>query len=113
MTGRDARERSTSTHRPSRALSATASPTSTSSWPSAKVAYGAVSADGRTFAEQMYLREEIVPSLRALTDAVHAEGAAVSIQLGHCGAFTKNRELSTSRPRGPSRGGSTRRSSAA
>jgi 2,4-dienoyl-CoA reductase-like NADH-dependent reductase (Old Yellow Enzyme family) len=68
------------------------------------VAYGAVSADGRTFAEQMYLREEIVPSLRALTDAVHAEGAAVSIQLGHCGAFTKNRELSTSRPRGPSRG---------
>ena len=41
MTGRAAGAvRSTSTHRPSRALSATASPTITSSWPSAKVAYG-------------------------------------------------------------------------
>lgn len=68
------------------------------------VAYGAVSADGRTFADQMYLREEIVPALRALTDAVHAEGAAVSIQLGHCGGFTKNKELSTPRPLGPSAG---------
>jgi 2,4-dienoyl-CoA reductase-like NADH-dependent reductase (Old Yellow Enzyme family) len=68
------------------------------------VAYGAVSPDGRTFAEQMHLREEVVPSLRALTDAVHAEGAAASIQLGHCGSFTKNKELSTPRPLGPSPG---------
>ena len=31
------------------------------------------------------MRPEIVPGLRKLTDAVHAEGAAASIQLGHCG----------------------------
>lgn len=28
---------------------------------------------------------EIIPGLREITDAVHKEGAAVSIQLGHCG----------------------------
>lgn len=66
------------------------------------VAYCAVSPDGRTFAEQMTMRPAIVPALRALTAAVHAEGAAVSLQLGHCGFFTKNRERSTRLPRGPS-----------
>jgi 2,4-dienoyl-CoA reductase-like NADH-dependent reductase (Old Yellow Enzyme family) len=68
------------------------------------VAYGAVSADGRTFADQMYLRAEIVPALAALTREVHAAGARVSLQLGHAGGFTKNKELSTRRPLGPSRG---------
>ena len=38
------------------------------------VAYCAVSPNGRTFEEQMYMRAEIVPKLRELTDAVHAEG---------------------------------------
>ena len=28
---------------------------------------------------------EIIPGLREITDAVHKEGAAASIQLGHCG----------------------------
>jgi 2,4-dienoyl-CoA reductase-like NADH-dependent reductase (Old Yellow Enzyme family) len=66
------------------------------------VAYCSVSPDGRTFSEQMFMREEILPPLRALTDAVHAEGAAASIQLGHCGAFSKNRLLTVPRPLGPS-----------
>jgi 2,4-dienoyl-CoA reductase-like NADH-dependent reductase (Old Yellow Enzyme family) len=66
------------------------------------VAYCAVSADGRTFAEQMYMRPELIAPLRRLTDAVHHEGGAASLQLGHCGWFTKNKGLSTRFPRGPS-----------
>lgn len=66
------------------------------------VAYCAVSADGRTFAEQMTMRRETVSPLRRVTDAVHREGGAASLQLGHCGWFTKNAELSTWLPRGPS-----------
>jgi 2,4-dienoyl-CoA reductase-like NADH-dependent reductase (Old Yellow Enzyme family) len=66
------------------------------------VAYCAVSAEGRTFGEQMYMREAIVPALRRLTDAVHAEGARVSLQLGHCGAFSRHREPGTRSPLGPS-----------
>ena len=66
------------------------------------VAYCSVSPNGRTFSEQMFMREEIVPQLRRLTDAVHAEGAAASIQLGHCGAFSKNELLTVPRPLGPS-----------
>ena len=34
------------------------------------------------------MRKEIVPGLRKITDAVHAEGAKCSIQLGHCGNMT-------------------------
>ena len=66
------------------------------------VAYCAVSADGRTFAEQMFMRAEVIAPLRRVTDAVHREGGAASLQLGHCGWFTKNAELSTRLPRGPS-----------
>ena len=66
------------------------------------VAYCAVSPNGRTFSEQMFMREEILPELRRLTDAVHAEGAAASIQLGHCGTFSKNEQLTVPRPLGPS-----------
>jgi 2,4-dienoyl-CoA reductase-like NADH-dependent reductase (Old Yellow Enzyme family) len=66
------------------------------------VAYGAVSPDGRTFAEQMYLHAGVVPALKALTDAVHREGAAASIQLTHCGYFTRNTRLTGRRPLGPS-----------
>jgi 2,4-dienoyl-CoA reductase-like NADH-dependent reductase (Old Yellow Enzyme family) len=66
------------------------------------VAYCAVSPDGRTFAQQMVMRRETVSPLRRVTDAVHREGGAASLQLGHCGWFTKNKELSTWLPRGPS-----------
>jgi 2,4-dienoyl-CoA reductase-like NADH-dependent reductase (Old Yellow Enzyme family) len=67
------------------------------------VAYCAVSPDGRTFEEQMQMSEANVAPLSALTDAVHREGAAVSLQLGHCGFFTKNTGISGRRPLGPSR----------
>ncbi len=49
------------------------------------VAYAAVTRSGLSFDRQLWMREEIVPGLKALTDAVHREGAAASIQLGHCG----------------------------
>lgn len=49
------------------------------------VAYAAVTRSGLSFDRQLWMRPEIVPELRELTDAVHAEGAAASIQLGHCG----------------------------
>ena len=51
----------------------------------ATVAYAAVTRSGLSFDRQLWMRPEIVPGLRELTDAVHAEGAAASIQLGHCG----------------------------
>ena len=34
------------------------------------------------------VRPEIVPGLREITDAVHREGAAAAIQIGHCGNMT-------------------------
>lgn len=49
------------------------------------VAYAAVTRSGLSFDRQLWMRPEIVPGLRKLTDAVHAEGAAAGIQLGHCG----------------------------
>lgn len=52
------------------------------------LAYAAVSRSGLSFDGQLWMRPEIVPELRRLTDAVHAEGAKVSIQLGHCGNMT-------------------------
>lgn len=49
------------------------------------VAYAAVTRSGLSFDRQLWMSPEIVPGLRELTDAVHAEGATASIQLGHCG----------------------------
>ncbi|MEM7019743.1 MAG: NADH:flavin oxidoreductase [Pseudomonadota bacterium] len=67
------------------------------------VAYCSVSPDGRTFSEQMYIRPEVIPGLRHLTDAVHEAGGAVSLQLAHCGYFTKNETLTTRAPLAPSK----------
>jgi len=66
------------------------------------VAYCSVSFDGRAFGHELWMREEIVPGLRELTDAVHREGAAASIQLGHCGFFASPKEIGR-RPIGASR----------
>lgn len=66
------------------------------------VAYCAVSRDGVAFGHEMWMREDIVPVLRRLTEAVHKEGAAASIQLGHCGFFS-NKSVSGKIPVGPSR----------
>ncbi|MEV6162262.1 NADH:flavin oxidoreductase [Streptomyces sp. NPDC052052] len=49
------------------------------------VAYCAVAKEGRTDRHQIYWTDEAMPGLRVLTDAVHAEGAAVSAQIGHGG----------------------------
>ncbi|WP_330181013.1 NADH:flavin oxidoreductase [Nocardia sp. NBC_01503] len=49
------------------------------------VAYCAVAPGGRTDRHQIWMRPEAVAGLRKLTDAVHAEGAAVSAQIGHAG----------------------------
>ena len=67
------------------------------------VAYAAVCPEGRTFEEQLLLDDERVPALRGLAEAVHAEGAAVSIQLGHCGGFSRIRGPDGRPPGGPSR----------
>lgn len=62
------------------------------------VAYCAISADGRTFEDQVTLDEQSIPHLRVLTDAVHAEGGAASAQITHGGAFTFVPRLSTRYP---------------
>lgn len=49
------------------------------------VAYCAVAPGGRTDRRQIWMRPEAVAGLRELTDAVHAEGAAASAQIGHAG----------------------------
>jgi len=65
------------------------------------VAYCSVSYDGRAFDHEMWMRDEILPDLRKLTDSVHGEGAAASIQLGHCGYFA-SRSVIRMRPLGAS-----------
>ncbi|MCI7514884.1 MAG: NADH:flavin oxidoreductase [Bacteroidales bacterium] len=52
------------------------------------VAYAAVCESGLSFDSQLLLCKEIIPDLKKLTDAIHAEGAKASIQLGHCGNMT-------------------------
>ncbi|MBE0648188.1 MAG: NADH:flavin oxidoreductase [Bacteroidales bacterium] len=53
------------------------------------VAYAAVSQSGLSFNHQLWLRDEAIPGLRKLTDAVHTEGAYAAIQIGHCGLMAK------------------------
>src|SRR3954452_9259756 len=55
------------------------------------VAYCAVSPGGRTDGWQLWMRPEGVPGLRRLTDAIHAEGAAISAQIGHAGPVANSR----------------------
>ncbi len=55
------------------------------------VAYCAVAPEGRTERRQLHWRDEAMPGLRRLTDAVHAEGAAVSAQIGHAGPVADSR----------------------
>jgi 2,4-dienoyl-CoA reductase-like NADH-dependent reductase (Old Yellow Enzyme family) len=51
------------------------------------VAYMAVAPEGRTLPNQIWMREEVLPDLKVLTEAVHAEGAAISAQITHGGSF--------------------------
>jgi 2,4-dienoyl-CoA reductase-like NADH-dependent reductase (Old Yellow Enzyme family) len=66
------------------------------------VAYASISPDGRSYATQLVMRPEVAAGLGRLADAVHREGAAVSLQLGHCGSFAERR-LVGGRPLGASR----------
>jgi 2,4-dienoyl-CoA reductase-like NADH-dependent reductase (Old Yellow Enzyme family) len=55
------------------------------------VAYCAVSQGGRTEGNGIWMRPEAVPGFRRLTEAIHAEGAAVSAQIGHAGPVANAR----------------------
>lgn len=65
------------------------------------VAYCSVSQDGLTFPHELWMRREIIPDLKRLSDTVHKNGAAASIQLGHSGYFT-SRNVIGKRPIGAS-----------
>jgi len=65
------------------------------------ISYGAVSEDGRTFKTQMYINDQSLEKLQELADAVHAVDGKVSIQLTHCGYFSKNTKFK--HPLAPSR----------
>jgi 2,4-dienoyl-CoA reductase-like NADH-dependent reductase (Old Yellow Enzyme family) len=59
------------------------------------VAYCAVAPDGRSAPAQLYWRPEALDGLRRLTETVHAEGAAVSAQIGHAGPVAPAKALGT------------------
>lgn len=65
------------------------------------VAYCSVEPQGRTYRDQLVISPAAVDGLRRLTDAVHAEGAAAGLQLGHAGWFA-NPRATGERPVGPS-----------
>ncbi|MCX6333123.1 MAG: NADH:flavin oxidoreductase [Bacteroidia bacterium] len=67
------------------------------------LAYAAVEQSGLSFPHQLWLRKDAVPGLRRITDAVHKEGAACSIQIGHCGNMSKA-AMAGRLPLAPSRG---------
>ena len=66
------------------------------------VGYLAVGADGRAFEHELWMREEVRPDLERLAGAVHSEGAAVSVQLVHCGYFAHPKVIGR-KPLGASR----------
>ncbi|NUS43232.1 MAG: NADH:flavin oxidoreductase [Mycobacteriaceae bacterium] len=55
------------------------------------VAFCAVSPEGRTDRDAMWLHPEVAAGLRTVTDAVHEAGAAASVQLGHAGPVANAR----------------------
>lgn len=65
------------------------------------VSYGAVSPEARTFEDQMYIHQQSLTSLKVLAIEVHKAGGKVSMQLTHCGYFSKNTTIKT--PLAPSK----------
>lgn len=61
------------------------------------LAYCAVSPDGRGAPNEIILDRPAIPGLRRLADAVHAEGAAISAQIGHAGPVGQRR-ITRSKP---------------
>jgi 2,4-dienoyl-CoA reductase-like NADH-dependent reductase (Old Yellow Enzyme family) len=53
------------------------------------IAYASVSPSGLSFPHQLLISRKAIPELKRLTTAIHQEGAAVSIQIGHCGLMAK------------------------
>lgn len=52
------------------------------------LAYAGICRSALSFKTQLWLRPEIVPALREITDGIHQAGAKASIQIGHCGNMT-------------------------
>lgn len=67
------------------------------------LAYAGVCRSALSFNTQLWLRPEIVPALRNITDEIHANGAKASIQIGHCGNMT-HRSTAGGMPVGASTG---------
>ena len=59
------------------------------------LAYCAVSREGQGAPHEIVLRPEALPGLRKLAEAVHAEGAAASAQIGHAGPVGSPRVTGT------------------
>ncbi len=66
--------------------------------------YCATEPDGRINENMLYMDDYIRADLSALIEEVHKAGAHVSGQMGHCGGFSKNKDLRRQRPLGPQRG---------
>lgn len=67
------------------------------------LAYAGICRSALSFKTQLWLRPEIEPELREITDDVHREGAKVSVQIGHCGNMT-HRSTAGGTPVGASTG---------
>ncbi|MCH5242017.1 MAG: NADH:flavin oxidoreductase [Muribaculaceae bacterium] len=67
------------------------------------IAYAGICRSALSFDTQIWLRPEIVGSLRDITDEIHANGAKASIQIGHCGNMT-HRSTAGGTPVGASTG---------
>ena len=64
------------------------------------IAYCAVSPEGCGAPNEMILSKDAIPGLRRIVEEVHAEGAAISAQIGHAGAVAST---TGARGRSPSR----------
>lgn len=67
------------------------------------LAYAGICRSALSFPTQLWLRPEIVPQLREISDGIHTAGAKASIQIGHCGNMT-HRSTTGSIPVAPSTG---------
>ncbi len=66
--------------------------------------YCATEPDGRINENMLYMDEYIRSDITQFINDIHQTGAKVSGQMGHCGGFSKNKELKRKRPLGPQRG---------
>lgn len=67
------------------------------------LAYAGICRSALSFKTQLWLRPEIVPALKEITDSIHSYGAKASIQIGHCGNMT-HRSTAGGTPVGASTG---------